>query len=95
MELNRVFSFVVWRTFIPLEMKFRILCISFCQLVERLCAVTITRADLAILHFLIVGFLERCVSLFPDVKLKKKAQIFEILSGNDLPFWATDQNTSL
>ena len=49
------------------------LCISFCQVVERLCAVTFTRGDLAILQFLIDNFLERYVSLFPDVNLKPKA----------------------
>ena len=35
------------------------LCISFCQVVERLCAITFTRGDLAILQFLIDNFLER------------------------------------
>ena len=49
------------------------LCISFCQVVERLRAVTFTRGDLAILQFLIDNFLERYVSLFPDVNLKPKA----------------------
>ena len=49
------------------------LCVSFCQVVERLCAVTFTRGDLAILQFLIDNFLERYVSLFPDLNLKPKA----------------------
>ena len=35
------------------------LCISICQVVERLCAITFTRGDLAILQFLIDNFLER------------------------------------
>ena len=38
-----------------------------------MCAVTFTRGDLAILQFLIDNFLERYVSLFPDVNLKPKA----------------------
>ena len=49
------------------------LCISFFQLVERLCAVTFSRGDLVILQFLIDNFLERCFSLFPDVNLRPKA----------------------
>ena len=53
------------------------LCISFCQVVERLRAVTFTRGDLAILQFLIDNSLERYVSLFPDVNLKPKAHFLK------------------
>ena len=49
------------------------LCIIFCHVVERLCAVTFNRGDLAILQFLIDNFLQRNVSLFPDVHLQTKA----------------------
>ena len=58
---------------IPTGNKVWNLCISFCQVVGRLCAVTFTRGDLAILQFLIDSFLGRCASLFPDVNLKPKA----------------------
>ena len=37
------------------------LCIRFCQVVERLCAVTFTRGDPANLQFLMCNFLERYV----------------------------------
>ena len=46
--------------------------INFCQVAKRLRAVTFTKEDLAILQFLIDSFLERYVSLFPDVNLKPK-----------------------
>ena len=66
------------------------LCISFCQVVERLCAVTFTTGDLAILQFLIGNFLERYVSLFSGEHLKPKAHFFETLPGNDWSLWAID-----
>ena len=39
----------------------------------KLCAVSFTKGDLAILQFLMENFLERYVSLFPGVNVKSKA----------------------
>ena len=65
------------------------LCISFCQVVERLCAVTFTRGDLAILQSLIDNFLERCF-IVSRCKPEAKSSFFETLSRNDWSLWTID-----
>ena len=62
-NLIRLFL-LLFGEYIPAGNEVWNLCISLCQLVKKLCAVTFTREDLAILQFLIDNFLERYVSLF-------------------------------
>ena len=48
------------------------LCISFCQVVKKLCAVSITRGHISILQILIDNLLEKYVSLILSVDVKPK-----------------------